>query len=59
MGGGCLREVVAHGRSTVYSNSSNSTIMNKKKQVSHSKQETISIIFTHPSLSEKKYSVTV
>ena len=50
MGGGCLREVVAHGGSTV---SSNSTIMNKKKQVNHSKQETISIIFMHPSLPEK------
>ena len=23
--------------------------MNKRKQVSHSKQETISVIFTHPS----------
>ena len=58
MGGGCLREVVAYERWShmdvrLYSNSSNSTIMNKKKQVSHSKQETISIIFTHPSLPEK------
>ena len=26
---------------------SNSTIMNKNKQMSHSKQETISVIFTH------------
>ena len=32
-----------------YSPSSNSTIMNKNKQVNHSKQETISVIFTHPS----------
>ena len=34
----------------LYSTFSNSTIMNKDlKQVSHSKQETISVIFTHPS----------
>ena len=32
-----------------YSPSSNSTIMNKNKQVNHSKQETISVIFTHSS----------
>ena len=33
----------------LYSTFSNSTIMNKDlKQVSHSKQEIISIIFTHP-----------
>ena len=32
-----------------YSPSSNFTIMNRNKQVNHSKQETISVIFTHPS----------
>ena len=36
-------------KSGLYSTFANSTIMNKDKQVSHSKQETISIIFTHPS----------
>ena len=37
-------------KSGLYGNFSNSTIMNiKKKQVSHSKQETISVIFMHPS----------
>ena len=35
--------------SGLYSTSSNSTIMNRNKQVNHSKQETISVIFTHPS----------
>ena len=38
-----------HFKSGLYSTFANSTIMNKDKQVSHSKQETISIIFTHPS----------
>ena len=33
-------------KSGLYGTFSNSTIMNKNKQVSHSKQETISIIFT-------------
>ena len=33
----------------MYSTFSNSTIMNKDKQVSHCKQETMSIIFMHPS----------
>ena len=37
-------------KSGLYSTFSNSTIMNKSKEVSHSKQETISVIFTHPSL---------
>ena len=36
-------------KSGLYSTFSNSTIMNKNKEVSHSKQETISVIFTHPS----------
>ena len=36
-------------KSGLYSTFSNSTIMNKNKQVSHSKQETISVFFTHPS----------
>ena len=35
-------------KSGLYSTFSNSTIMNKNKQVSHSK-ETIRVIFTHPS----------
>ena len=35
-------------KSGLYSSFSNSTIANKKQQVSHSKQETISVIFTHP-----------
>ena len=35
--------------SGLYNNFSNSTIMNKNKQVSHSKQETINVVFTHPS----------
>ena len=37
-----------HFKSGLYSTFSNATIMNKDKQVSHSKQEIISIIFTHP-----------
>ena len=36
-------------KSGLYSTFSNSTITNKNKEVSHSKQETISAIFTHPS----------
>ena len=38
-------------KSGLYSTFSNSTIiiMNKNKQVSHSKQEKISVILTHPS----------
>ena len=36
-------------KSGMYSTFSNSTIVNKNKQVNHSKQETISVIFTHPS----------
>ena len=36
-------------KSGLYGTFSNSTTMNKNKQVSHSKQETISVIFTHPS----------
>ena len=36
-------------KSGLCSTFSNSSIMNKNKQVSHSKQETISVIFTHPS----------
>ena len=36
-------------KSGLKSNFSNSTVMKKSKQVSHSKQETISAIFTHPS----------
>ena len=34
-------------KSRLYSTFSNSTIMNKNKQVIHSKLETISVIFTH------------
>ena len=37
-------------KSGLYNTFSNSTIMNENKEVSHSKQETISVIFTHPSL---------
>ena len=36
-------------KSGMYSTFLNSTIVNKNKQVNHSKQETISVIFTHPS----------
>ena len=36
-------------KSGMYSTFSNSTITNKNKEVSHSKQETISAIFMHPS----------
>ena len=36
-------------KSGLYSTFSNFTTVNEKKQVSHSKQETISVIFTHPS----------
>ena len=43
------RKMSAIFGSGLYSTSSNSTIMNKNKQVNHSKQETISVIFTHPS----------
>ena len=35
-------------KSGLYSTFSNSTIINKSKEASHSKQETISVIFTHP-----------
>ena len=37
-------------KSGLYSTFLNSTIMNNNKEVSHSKQETVSVIFTHPSL---------
>ena len=43
------RKMSAIFGSGLYSTSSNSTIMNENKQVNHSKQETISAIFTHPS----------
>ena len=36
-------------KSGLYATFLNPTIMNKIKQGSHSKQETISVIFTHPS----------
>ena len=35
-------------KSELYSTYSDSTIANKKKEVSNSNQETISVIFTHP-----------
>ena len=35
-------------KSGLYSNFSNSTIINRSKQVSHSKLDTISVIFKHP-----------
>ena len=39
-------------KSGLYSTFSNSTIMNKNKEVSHFKQETISVFFTHSSLNQ-------
>ena len=48
-------------KSGLYSTFSNSTIVNKNKQVSHSKQEAMGVIFTHPSpnpLASPKYSMT-
>ena len=42
-------EEFCNKKSGMYSTFSNSTIVNKNKQVNHSKQETISVIFTHPS----------
>ena len=48
-------------KSGLHSSFSNSNFMNNNKQVSDSKQETISVIFTHPPpipLLPKIYSVT-
>ena len=43
--------------SGLYGNFSNPAIMNKSKQVGHSKQETISVIFTRyfPRIARKRY----
>ena len=43
------RKMSAIFGSGLYSTSLNSTIMSKNKQVNRSKQETMSVIFTHPS----------
>ena len=45
----CNKKNEYYFKSGMYSTFSNSTIVNKNKQVNHSKQETISVIFTHPS----------